>query len=182
MDVLNKNVAANLKRIRKAKNMSLDAVSVQTGISKSMLGQIERGQSNPTVAVLGKIVSGLRVKFQDLLGTPPLDTYIVEGDKIAPIKKSKDQYKVFVYFPYEEERSFQIYKIQIYPGCKYATESHGEHTAEYILVTEGELTVQVGDTFHVIKKGNAMRMETAREHAYWNGGQEMLWVDIVFSW
>jgi transcriptional regulator with XRE-family HTH domain len=182
MDVLNKNVATNLRRIRKAKNMSLDAVAVQTGISKSMLGQIERGQSNPTVAILGKLVSGLRIKFQDLLGMPPLDTYLVEGDSIMPVKEVKDQYKVFVYFPYEEDRPFEIYKIQIYPGCKYATQSHGEHTAEYILVAEGQLTVQVGETLHILKKGSAIRLDTDREHAYLNQGEEMLCFDMVFAW
>ena len=43
MDYLSKNVAANLKRIRKSKCMSLDQTAEQTGVSKSMLAQIERG-------------------------------------------------------------------------------------------------------------------------------------------
>ena len=48
MSMLDKNIAANLKRIRKAKNMSLDRMAEQTGVSKSMLGQIEGG-GNPTL-------------------------------------------------------------------------------------------------------------------------------------
>lgn len=43
MDYLNDNIAINLKRIRAARGISLDVVSEQTGVSKSMLGQIERG-------------------------------------------------------------------------------------------------------------------------------------------
>ena len=46
MDYINRNVSINLKNIRKSKKMSLDVVSEQTGVSKSMLGQIERGESN----------------------------------------------------------------------------------------------------------------------------------------
>ena len=53
MDYLSKNVAANLKRIRKSKCMSLDQVAEQTGVSKSMLAQIERGTANPSLGVLG---------------------------------------------------------------------------------------------------------------------------------
>ena len=45
MDYLSNNVAVNLKRIRKSKSMSLDQVSEQTGVSKSMLAQIERSGS-----------------------------------------------------------------------------------------------------------------------------------------
>ena len=63
MDYLSNNVAVNLKRIRKSKSMSLDQVSEQTGVSKSMLAQIERGTANPSLGVLGKITSGLRIEF-----------------------------------------------------------------------------------------------------------------------
>lgn len=51
MDYLSNNVAVNLKRIRKSKSMSLDQVSEQTGVSKSMLAQIERGTANPSLGV-----------------------------------------------------------------------------------------------------------------------------------
>ena len=67
MDYLSKNVAANLKRIRKSKCMSLDQAAEQTGVSKSMLAQIERGTANPSLGVLGKITSGLRVAESRLL-------------------------------------------------------------------------------------------------------------------
>ena len=55
MDYLSHNVAINLKRIRQSKKMSLDKVSEQTGVSKSMLAQIEKGSANPSLGVLGKI-------------------------------------------------------------------------------------------------------------------------------
>ena len=62
---LSHNVAVNLKRIRTSKGMSLDVLSEQTGVSKSMLAQIEKGTANPSLGVLGKITSGLRIEFQD---------------------------------------------------------------------------------------------------------------------
>ena len=52
MTQLDKNIALNLKRIRKSKNMSLDMLAERTGVSKSTLGQIERGESNPTVSTI----------------------------------------------------------------------------------------------------------------------------------
>ena len=58
---LSHNVAVNLKRIRTSKGMSLDVLSEQTGVSKSMLAQIEKGTANPSLGVLGKITSGLRI-------------------------------------------------------------------------------------------------------------------------
>ena len=60
MDYLSHNVAVNLKQIRLSKGMSLGEVAEQTGVSKSMLAQIEKGTANPSLGVLGKITSGLR--------------------------------------------------------------------------------------------------------------------------
>lgn len=45
MTQLDKNIALNLKRIRKSKNMSLDMLAERTGVSKSMLGQNRTGKN-----------------------------------------------------------------------------------------------------------------------------------------
>ena len=55
MDYLSYNVAVNLKQIRLSKGMSLGEVAEQTGVSKSMLAQIEKGTANPSLGVLGKL-------------------------------------------------------------------------------------------------------------------------------
>lgn len=77
MDYLNQNISMNLRRIRLARGYSLDMVAEQTGVSKSMLGQIERGEANPTIGILGKIVSGLRVELTDLVETSKEQVYPV---------------------------------------------------------------------------------------------------------
>lgn len=52
MDFVSQNIAVNLKRLRRARRLTLDDVAEQTGVSKSMLGQIERGDSNPTIGTV----------------------------------------------------------------------------------------------------------------------------------
>ena len=52
VDYLAHNIAINLNRIRKSKGMSLDIVAEQSGVSKSMLAQIEKGTANPSIGVL----------------------------------------------------------------------------------------------------------------------------------
>ena len=55
MDYLSHNISINLRRIRQSKSMSLEQAAEQTGVSKSMLAQIEKGTANPSLGVLGKI-------------------------------------------------------------------------------------------------------------------------------
>ena len=81
MSQLDKNIAVNLKRIRKSKNMSLDMLAEKTGVSKSMLGQIERGESNPTVATIAKIVDGIRVPFEELIYPKTESVMIIDNEK-----------------------------------------------------------------------------------------------------
>ena len=102
MDYLSNNVAVNLKRIRKSKSMSLDQVSEQTGVSKSMLAQIERGTANPSLGVLGKITSGLRIEFQELIQLPRVDCCLVTPAELVPTKEVAGQYRVWTCLPYED--------------------------------------------------------------------------------
>lgn len=170
MDYLSHNIAINLKRIRKAKGMSLDVVAEQTGVSKSMLSTIEKGDANPSIGVLGKIMSGLRIDLQDLTQAPQNDAYLVDIDKLEPTKDVKGQYQVWTCFPIADNRSVEIYRIDIEPGGEYASGSHGERTKEYIAVLQGTLGIQLEDAVHWIKKEQFFRFESDQAHSYLNTG------------
>ena len=149
----------NLKRIRKAKGMSLDVVAEQTGVSKSMLSTIEKGDANPSIGVLGKIISGLRIDLQDLTQPPQDDSYLVDMKKLSPTKEVSGQYKVWTCFPIADNRTVEIYRIDIEPGGIYESGSHGERTKEYIAMLEGELAVRLEDGVHVVKKEQFFRLQ-----------------------
>lgn len=180
MDHLNQNISMNLKRIRLARGYSLDMVAEQTGVSKSMLGQIERGEANPTIAILGKIVSGLRVELTDLVETPEDRVYPVSKEWLLPTKEVADRYKVFNYFPYEKNRNFELYTIEVAPGAVYYSGSHGENTGEYLIVQSGQLTLKVEGAEYVVKQGDAIRFHTDEEHEYYNRGTELLEIICIF--
>ncbi len=182
LDYLNENVSINLRRIRKRKQMSLDNVAIETGISKSMLGQIERGEVNPTLATLGKITSGLRVNFMELISSPPDESYLIRGQSISPAKEEKGCYQAFTYFPYEQDRNFEIYSICVQPGCVYPCVSHGEQTMEYLIVEEGRLSLDLGSESFSLSQGDAIRFQSDRSHSYKNPGDTPLRFLVVFAW
>ncbi|MEB9453351.1 helix-turn-helix transcriptional regulator, partial [Bacillus cereus] len=63
-------LAKNLKSIREKEKLSLEKVSQLTGVSKTMIGQIERGESSPTLTTIWKIANGLKVSFTSLINNP----------------------------------------------------------------------------------------------------------------
>jgi transcriptional regulator with XRE-family HTH domain len=168
MDYLSHNIAVNLNRIRTSRAMSLDLAAEQTGISKSMLYQIEKGGANPSINVLGKICSGLRIEFQDLIGNPPMEACKVNIADLIPTKEVPGQYKVLTCFPYEDNKKVELYRIEIEPGATYSSGGHGENTKEYIAVIEGELTLENKGKVYVITKEDAFKFESGHMHKYSN--------------
>ena len=181
MNYINKNIAINLRKIRSGKNMSLDLAAEQTGVSKSMLAQIERGDANPSIECIGKIISGLRVDLSEILETPHSETYHIPKADLLPTKEVPGHYRIFTYFPYDNKRPFEIYGIEIMPGRTYFSGSHGERTVEYITVSEGTLTVILSGREHEIREGDAFRFDSDREHLYVNRGDKPLRLTSVFA-
>ena len=173
MDYLSHNVSENLKRIRQSKGMSLDQVAEQTGVSKSMLAQIEKGTANPSIGVLGKITSGLRIEFQRLIDPPRVDYALISPDDLVPTKELLGQYRVWTCFPYEDSREVEVYRIDVEPGGVYTSGGNGEKTREYLTVTDGVLTVECHDHVQEIHRGQVYKFETDQPHLYRNDGDRV---------
>lgn len=182
MDYLNENVAINIRTIRKSKNMSLDMLAQETGVSKSMLGQIERGEANPTLATLGKISSGLRVGFLDLVGPPREEIFMIRKKTLKPIKEEKNNFKNYSYFPFEEGRDFEIYNVELEGHGHYDCTSHGENTKEYIVVSAGSVTIETEGEAYELNEGDAARMYSDKEHRYVNRDSAPARLFILFTW
>lgn len=65
-------LAANLRRLRIARRLSLSELARATGMSKATLSSVESGRSNPTIETLAALGSALRVSLGELLEEPPL--------------------------------------------------------------------------------------------------------------
>jgi len=179
MENLNFIISENLKKLREEKRLSLDKVSQMTGVSKSMLGQIERGESNPTIATMWKIANGLKVSFTYFLNQIENDVLIITEKEISAIEECNGKYRAYPFFPYEDERRFEMYKIEVEKGCYLKAEPHGEKTCEFITVFDGELTITVGEDEYTVKAGDSIKFRADKPHSYNNSGNELLRASMV---
>ena len=169
---INRTVAENARRLREENRLTLEEAARLTGVSRSMLAQIEKGTANPSLGVLGKITSGLRIEFQTLIEAPRVDFCLVKPEEMIPTKKLEGQYKVFTCFPFEDSQSVEIYRIDVEPGGVYTSGSHGERTREYITVIDGTLTIECHDHSQKVEKSQVYKFETDQPHIYRNEGSE----------
>lgn len=168
LEPIHKKIGKNLQIIRKTRGLSLDQVAELTGVSKAMLGQIERGDSNPTISVLWKIVNGLRISFTSLIENDSAKVLIVRRDDLTPLIEEEGAYRVFPFFPFNQQKHFEMYTVEMDPGCSHSSEAHNEGVEEYILVIEGGLDVQFEQESHRVEKGSGIHFTADLPHTYHN--------------
>ncbi|MDF2876514.1 MAG: sutR 2 [Sporomusa sp.] len=179
MKDLNLIIANNLKQIREEKKLSLEKVADITGVSKSMLGQIERGESSPTINTIWKIATGLKVSFTSIINSPQDDAMIVHKSEVEPLIEDDGRYRVYPVFPYEDGRPFEMYIVEIEPGGQLSTDTHGEKTQEFITVVEGELTVLTNDKEYIVNTGDSITFRADKRHTYHNPGAGLARLSMV---
>ncbi|MFM1655594.1 helix-turn-helix domain-containing protein [Brevibacillus sp. B_LB10_24] len=179
MDQIHLVLAENIKNLRAMKKLSLDKVAEMTGVSKTMLGQIERGESNPTINTVWKIANGLKISFTELMNRPQPDTVVVTKDDMQTLQGDHGRFRVFPYFPFEEGRRFEVYSVEIDQGGDWRADAHGPGTEEFITVFDGELTVRINDDVYTVKAGESIKFKADKPHAYHNPGDSLTRMSMV---
>lgn len=161
-------IGKNLNDLRKQKNLSLDKVAKLTGVSKGMLAQIEKGVSNPTVTTLWKIATGLNVSFSYFMEEDDKEIFHICHNDIIPIIESDKKMRLYPLFPYDNKRKFEVFFIELEPGCIHQSLPHNEGTEEYIIVTTGQMDIIIEDSIYTLSYGDALRYLANKSHCYRN--------------
>lgn len=174
-------IGEHLRDIRTNLNLSLDEASKLTGVSKPMLGQIERGQSTPTVKTLWKIATGLKTPLSSFLQERQPDYSILSIRGQEPVTEDDGRMRAFPIFPYDPIRSMEVFFIEFDAGCHHASEKHNFGVEEYILVLTGKLQLILNGSELTIEQDEAIRFRADVPHEYHNPFSEKCTVyNIIF--
>lgn len=165
MEEMNALIARNLKQIRQSRNLSLDQLADLTGVSKSMLGQIERGISSPTIQTLWKISSGLGVTFTYLIQTFDEDINIQRFAQKVPIVGDEGRFRI--YSEWQSNNQELIY-IEMDPGARSESSPHVKGTKEHMLVNKGTVRLTLGEEQYLIEQGDTANYFADKPHVYEN--------------
>jgi len=171
---LNTVIAANLKRLRQERNLSMGQLAELSGVSKVMLGQIEKGDSNPTINMLWKIANGLKVPYTLLIDEPENEAEFLPREKRTAQNDSDGHYRIYNYYSSTPRRNFELFTIELDAGTEYTSIGHSEKSQEYILITEGSLNLNVGGKEHHLQPEDSICFPSATPHTYSNTGREVM--------
>lgn len=179
MNTMNLIVAKNIKRLREENKLSMEELSKLSGVSKSMLAQIERGEGNPTLSTLWKLSNGMKVPFDALTVCPKTSYEIVKKSEIQPLLEDGGRVKNYSLFPDNENRRFAVYYLELEPGSYWQSEPHLRGTTEFITVFCGTLEINVDEKVFIVTKEESIRFRGDRIHSYRNSGGEKVVLHMI---
>ena len=167
----NRQIANALRLLRSGRGWSLDRTAQETGVSKAMLGQIERCESSPTIATLWKIASGFQTSLSSLIEPAPVgspDGVIRRSVEALRKQPAPDGMLVAVLFPYAPPFGFELFELTLLPGYERLSEAHEPGVTEHVIVLRGPMEVLVEGEWIELGEGEAVRFAADRPHGYRN--------------
>jgi transcriptional regulator with XRE-family HTH domain len=164
-------VGRNLRRLRTERGLSLEKLAQASGVSRAMLGQVELGQSAPTINVLWKIARAVDVPFSALISTTQQSPVKVLREKDAKRLLSHDgSFSSRALFPFDEPRRVEFYELVLAPKGVESADAHAPGTVENLVVSKGQLELVVGGETYSLVAGDAILFEADKAHTYRNAG------------
>ena len=168
------SLGKGLRELRQSRQWSLDQAAAKSGVSKAMLGQIERGESSPTLATLWKIATGFQISF----------THLIRGcfyqpndlSSVRPVNEPKvtSGIDVRVHFPFDETVNFEWVELHLAPGAESHSEPHQGGVTERILVIEGILDLCLSGQWYQYSAGETVSFKADQPHGYRNSSLGVL--------
>jgi transcriptional regulator with XRE-family HTH domain len=177
-------LGARIRQQRHEAGLSVRGLAARLGLSPSLISQIERGRSTPSVATLLAITSELKLPMATLFdGVDPVSgTDGATTGAATPLQAHGDRQAITLATGVRWERlnpaeSGVDFTYVVYPpgaaSCEPdALRQHNGH--EYGYVLSGTLTVQIGFKQYVVGPNDSIAFDSTRPHRLSNDGDEPL--------
>ncbi|MGB3456673.1 MAG: XRE family transcriptional regulator [Litorimonas sp.] len=174
-DALSEKLGETIARLRKADQLSLGELSEMSGVAKSMISQIEKNESNPTIATLSRLSQALGTSVEAMFASGPGEAALVQHARIQDIPRitSDDGLcELRIIGALETVQFVQVYDFRAQPGGTLNSSPHPPGSVENLSVLAGTLTVTIGRESWTAATGETLRYRADRPHKIVNTGTE----------
>lgn len=160
-------VGLNLRKLRQDAGLSLSQTADLTGVSKAMLGQIERAESSPTLATLWKLAKGFQVPLSGLIDMPT-----DASPRFVPATSTAKQFgpghAFHTVFPFDPAIGSETFLHEIAPGLTHLSQPHVTGVVEDVFVLEGSIEILHAEKWHPVHAREGLRFAADQPHGYRN--------------
>jgi transcriptional regulator with XRE-family HTH domain len=171
---VNQRIAAQARRLRAEAGLSLDALAGKTGVSRSMLSLIERGESSPTAVILERLAVGLNVSlatlFEAITESEVPDEPVQRRASQAEWRDPETGYVRRNLSPPHVPQPLQLLEIEFPAKARVVFESQGREVTIYqqIVVLEGTIEITYENRCHRLKAGDCLAMKIEGTNVFEN--------------
>lgn len=174
VDNISSRLSARLRELRAERGWSLELLAGASGVSRSMLSQIEREQANPTLAVTLRIAQAFGMSLGELVEEPNASSSVtvIRATDRAYHYRSDEHCRIRTLSPLNIERDVEFYEIRLSPGGALRSAPHFQGTREFLTVVQGSVRVESGSDTETLHAGDSASYRADVPHAIVNIGQE----------
>lgn len=146
LEPFHQQVCERVRSMRKRKGLTLEQLASLSGVSRSMLSQIERGTANPTLGVAFRIAQAFGISLGDLVDAPasrPRIDVVRKTDGSSLFRDDKDC-RIRTLSPLHLEKDVEFYDLLLKPGGALDSSPHFQGTREFLTVESGAVTLESG--------------------------------------
>jgi transcriptional regulator with XRE-family HTH domain len=178
---IHRDLGSRLKHLRAARSWSLEALAHASGVSRSMLSQIEREQANPTLAVTLRIARAFGLSLGELLEAPGAGSAItvIRADDHAFHYRSDKDCRIRTLSPLNLEKDVEFYEVRLQPGGALRSSPHFEGTREFLTVQKGRVRVESAADAEELGPGASASYRADVAHAIINAGRSEAVVFLI---
>ncbi len=167
---LSGQLGKTIQRMRKSYSLSLSELSEQSGVAKSIISQIERNETNPTLATIWRLAQALDISMERVLQTAEDEPFLEKSSRgDTPILMSDDgKCRLAITGWIKTVEWLQWYDFQAEPGGVLESDPHQRGSVECLSVLDGELEVEVAGAVETARAGDTLRYRCDRPHVIRN--------------
>ena len=170
---INEDLGRRVKKLRADRGWSLEELSSVSGVSRSMLSEIERERANPTLSVTYRIARAFGLSLQDLIESADSASSIqvTRANDSAQVFRSDKQCEIRTLSPLNLEKDIEFYEVRLPVDGALASQPHVDGTREFLTLKEGGVNLQSGNFTESLGKGDSATYRADVAHSIANSGK-----------
>ncbi|MFZ9937394.1 MAG: helix-turn-helix domain-containing protein [Luteolibacter sp.] len=183
-DAINEDLGRRVKKLRGDRGWSLEELSSASGVSRSMLSEIERQRANPTLSVAYRIARAFGLSLQDLIESADSASSIqtIRASDKAQVFRKDRQCQIRTLSPLNLEKDVEFYELRLPAGGALRSQPHIDGTREFLTVEKGRVELHSGNSSETLTKGDSATYRADVAHAIANPGRQeaVLFLVVIY--
>ncbi len=166
LDPTTQALCEEVKKLRKKRGWSLGELSVVSGVSRSMLNQIEHAKVNPTLAVASRIAHAFGMTLGQMLDTNHTagNIQVIRSDDKTYFYRSDRQCRIRTLSPLHLEKDVEFYELILHAKGSLRSHAHFPGTREFITIQAGNVRVESGKELVELGPGDSANYAADIQH------------------